>query len=95
MQGQLAVQTVSHQLINHYKQLHYKQLSSGSSADAAWLEQRPELVHLRVYLGALAGLPDAADLDMLPDAKGDLVRLPLRVYSALFELSCELNPELN
>ncbi|KAK9917456.1 hypothetical protein WJX75_004513 [Coccomyxa subellipsoidea] len=75
--GQLAVQTLSHQLINHSKRLHYKQLSSGSSADAAWLERRPELLHLerclRLYLGALAGLPDAADLDILPDAKGDLL----------------------
>ena len=83
MQGQLAVQTLSHQLINHSKRLHYKQLSSGSSADAAWLERRPELLHLerclRLYLGALAGLPDAADLDMLSDAKGDLVRLYLTV----------------
>lgn len=82
-QGQLAVQTVSHQLISHSKRLHYKQLSCGSSADDAWLEQRPELVHLerclRLYLGALAGLPGAADLDMLPDAKGCLVRFHLRI----------------
>ena len=72
------METHSHQLIKASKRLEYGQLSNAGAA-AAWLQARPELVHLerclRAYLGAQAGLPDGADLDMLPHAKGEMVRM--------------------